>query len=161
MRNVDNSIYNLKIEYVKPIKMQYYKQEKFIYEIKRRKDVENNRKEIKQEFEDIILDSTTKTNKVKDELATSDKEFRRYGKTINMKKYENSKLKMKLDDIKKSNYKFKDTLYNKTFRNRDVFKLTSNLKTEIYKKKSAITLKEETSKEMNNLNKTCNAISVR
>ena len=54
-------------------------------------------------FENIILDSTTKTNKVKDELATRDKEFTRYGKTINMKKYENSKLKMKLDDIKKSN----------------------------------------------------------
>ena len=82
-------------------------------------------------FENIILDSTTKTNKVKDELATRDKEFTRYGKTINMKEYENSKLKMKLDDIKKSNYKFKETLYNKTFGNRDVFKLTSNLKTEI------------------------------
>ena len=29
MRNVDNNIYNLKIEYVKLKKMQYYKQEKF------------------------------------------------------------------------------------------------------------------------------------
>ena len=58
-------------------------------------------------------------------------EIIRSGKTINMKEYENFKLKMKLDDIKKSNYKLKDTLYNKTFGNRDVFKLTSNLKTEI------------------------------
>ena len=131
MRNVDNSIYNLKIEYDKPIKMQCYKQEKFNYELKRRKDVENNRKEIKQEFEDIILDSTSKTNKVKDKLTTRDMEIIRSGKTINMKEYENFKLKMKLDDIKKSNYKLKDTLYNQNVGNRDVFKLTSNLKTEI------------------------------
>ena len=58
-------------------------------------------------------------------------EIIRSGKTINMKEYENFKLKMKLDDIKKSNYKLKDTLYNQNVGNRDVFKLTSNLKTEI------------------------------